>query len=157
MFYTRPNQITHQCVREDETYDILRACHDEPCGGCFAAKRTTYKILTTRYYWPTFQKDATKHTRHCDQCQCMGRPTKFNEMPLQPQVVVTPFDKWEIDIVGPIEPSSHGISYILVCTNYATKWIEAQAMTHARDHKVANFLYESIFTRFRVPREIVMN
>ena len=47
MFYIGPDQVTHRCVREDETYDILQACHDEPCGGHFAAKRTTYKVLTT--------------------------------------------------------------------------------------------------------------
>ena len=75
-------------------------------------------------------------------------------MPLQPQVVVTPFDKWEIDFFGPIEPSSHGKSYIVACTDYATKWVEEQAMTHARDHKVVYFLYEFIFNRFGVPREI---
>ena len=71
-------------------------------------------------------------------------------------MVVTPFDKWGIDFVGPIEPSSHGKSYILVCTDYATKWIEAQAMTHVREHKVVDFLYECIFTNFGVHREIVI-
>ena len=85
----------------------------------------------------------------------MGRPTKFDEMPLQPQVLITPFDKQGIDFVSPIEPSSHGKSYILVCIDYATKWVDAQAMTHAKDHKVVDFLYECIFTRFKVPKEIV--
>jgi len=87
----------------------------------------------------------------------MGRPTKTNEMSLQPQVLVTPFDKWGINFVSPIELSSHGKSYILVCNDYATNWVEAQAMAHARDHKVVDFLYECIFTRFGVPREIVMD
>ena len=69
--------------------------------------------------------------------------------------MVTPFDKWGIGFVGPTEATSHGNSYILVCIDYATKWVEAKAMTHARDHKVEKFLYECMFTRFRVPREIV--
>ena len=30
-------------------------------------------------------------------------------------------------------------------------------MTHARDHKVVDFLYECIFTQFGVPREIVID
>ena len=72
-------------------------------------------------------------------------------------MVVTPFDKWGIDFFGPIEPSSHGKSYILACTDYATKLVEAQYMTHAKEYKVANFLYECIFTQFGVPREIVIN
>ena len=68
-----------------------------------------------------------------------------------------PFDKWAIDFVGPIKPSSHGKSYILVCIDYATKWVKAKAMRHAMDHKVVEFLYECIFIRFGVPYEIVIN
>lgn len=85
----------------------------------------------------------------------MGRPTRSNEIPLYPQILVAPFDKWELDFVGLIDPPSNGKSYILVCTNYVTKWVEARAMTHARDNKVAEFLYEKIFTKYGVPREIV--
>lgn len=78
-------------------------------------------------------------------------------MPLHPQVIVTPFDKWGLDFVGPIDPPSNGRSYILFCTNYVIKWVEVKAFKHARDNKVANFLYEEIFTRYEVPREIVTN
>ncbi|XP_057819044.2 uncharacterized protein LOC131032133 [Cryptomeria japonica] len=46
-----------RCVPEEDVFDILRACHTEPCGGHFAAQRTTQKILTTGYYWPTIHKD----------------------------------------------------------------------------------------------------
>ena len=30
LFYTGPDQVMRRCVREDETYDILHACHNEP-------------------------------------------------------------------------------------------------------------------------------
>lgn len=69
-----------RCVREDETYQILHACHNKPCGGKFAAKRIALKILTTSYYWPTLHKDATNYTWKCDKCQRMGRPTRIDEM-----------------------------------------------------------------------------
>lgn len=83
MFYTRIDQVIWRCAREDETYDVLKACHDEPFGSHFIAKRATFKILTTGYYWPTLHKDASQYTRKCDKYQRMGRPTKSNEMPLQ--------------------------------------------------------------------------
>eukprot|EP00253_Pinus_taeda_P026537 PITA_26537 len=41
---TRSNQILSRCVREEEVFDILLACHDGPCGGHFATKRTTVKF-----------------------------------------------------------------------------------------------------------------
>ncbi|XP_057856919.1 uncharacterized protein LOC131066224 [Cryptomeria japonica] len=85
----------------------------------------------------------------------MGKPTWSDEMPLHPQVIVTPFDKWGLDFVRPIDPSSNGRSYILVCTDYVTKWVEIKAFKHVRDNKVAKFLYEEIFTRYGAPIEIV--
>ena len=45
LFYIGANQEIRRCVREDETYGIIKSCHDEPCGGHFADKRTGYKIL----------------------------------------------------------------------------------------------------------------
>lgn len=62
-----------------------------------------------------------------------------------------------MDFIGPIEPPSNGKSYILVCTDYLTKWVEVRAMKNARDEKVAKFLHEEIFTRYGVPRELVTN
>eukprot|EP00253_Pinus_taeda_P021188 PITA_21188 len=43
--------------------DILKACHDEPCGGHFADKRTTYKILSLGYYWPSLFKDEKQYVK----------------------------------------------------------------------------------------------
>jgi hypothetical protein len=59
-------------VREDEFFDILKACHDEPCVGNFVDKQTTYKILCLGYYWPTLFRDAKKYVRSCDRFQQMG-------------------------------------------------------------------------------------
>ena len=78
MFYIGPDQVMWQWIKEDKTYDILRACHDEPYGGHFAAKQTAFKKLATKYYWPNLHKDSTRYTKKCDKCQHMGKPTKID-------------------------------------------------------------------------------
>jgi hypothetical protein len=108
-------------VREDEIFDILKACHDEPCRGKFVDKRTAYKVLNSGYYWPTLFKDVKTYVKSCDNCQRMGKPVQYDEMPLQPQVLIEPFERWALDFVGPIAPMSRKKQYILVCTNYVTK------------------------------------
>eukprot|EP00253_Pinus_taeda_P022761 PITA_22761 len=77
----------------------------------------------------------------------MGRPTATDEMPLQPQVHLDPFEKWALDFIGPINPTSKGKKYILVCTDYVTKWAEAKALVRATKQTVVNFLFEEIFVR----------
>ena len=102
LFYTRLDLEIRICVREDEIFHILKACHDEPCGGHFADRRTGHKALRMGYYWPTLFRDAKRYVQSCDSCQRMGHPNKTDQMPLQPQVVVEPFDRWALDFVGPI-------------------------------------------------------
>ena len=76
-------------------------------------------------------------------------------MPLQPQVLIDPFEKWALDFIGPINPVSKKKRYILVCTEYVTKWVKAKAVPRATEQVVVDFLHEDIFTRFGIPREIV--
>ena len=85
--------IIRRCVREGETFDILKSCHDEPCGGHFADKRTAYKVLHLGYYWPTLFRDAKAYVKSCDNCQRMGKVVQIDEMPLKPQVLIEPFGR----------------------------------------------------------------
>ena len=84
----------------------------------------------------------------------MGQPNRLDEMPLQPQFVVEPFNKWALEFVGPINPPSKQKVYILVQTDYMTKRVEATAPVRATDKFVVDFLFEEIFTNFGVPKEI---
>eukprot|EP00253_Pinus_taeda_P029098 PITA_29098 len=157
LFYTGSDLMIRKCVREDEILDILRACHDEPCGGHFADKRTTYKVLQLGYYWPSIFRDSKAYVKQCDSCQRTERPITSNEMPLKPQVLIEPFEQWALDFVGPINPPSNGKRYILVCTDYVTKWAEAKAVSRATEDTVVTFLFEEIFVRYGVPRQIVID
>ena len=87
----------------------------------------------------------------------MGQPNHRDEMPLNPQVILEPFEIWALDFVGPINPPSNQRVYILVCKDYMTKWVEAKALIKANEEFVLTFLFEEIFIRFGVPRELVIH
>ena len=76
-------------------------------------------------------------------------------MPLCPQVMIEPFEKWAIDFVGPINPTSLSKKHILICADFVTKWVEGKVVSFATEKVVVDFLFSEIFTRFGVPREIV--
>ena len=69
--------------------------------------------------------------------------------------MVEPFDRWDLDFVGPINPPSRHKVYILVCTDYMTKLVEAMALVKDNDKVVIDFLYGEMFIHFGVPRKIV--
>ena len=91
-----------------------------------------------------------------DQCQRTGAPAFRNHWPLTPVIPIAPFEKWEIDFIGPINPvSAWRNRYIILATDYATKWVEAKPTRKNDAATAATFLFEDIMMRFGHPLELV--
>uniref|UniRef100_A0A2N9EZU9 RNA-directed DNA polymerase n=1 Tax=Fagus sylvatica TaxID=28930 RepID=A0A2N9EZU9_FAGSY len=60
-----------------------------------------------------------------------------------------------LDLIGHINPASGGYIWILVVTEYFTKWVEAIPLQKATSAAVANFIQEHIITRFGIPYKLI--
>jgi transposase InsO family protein len=58
-------------------------------------------------------------------------------------------------VVGPFPLASGGRKFLLVATDYFTKWVEAEALKHISQTEVRSFLWKNIVTRFGIPRPLV--
>ena len=60
-----------------------------------------------------------------------------------------------MDLIGKIYPtSSKGHNFILVATNYFTKWVEAVPLKTTKQKDVIQFIKEHIINRFGIPQSI---
>ena len=75
-------------------------------------------------------------------------------MPLKTQLVIEPIERWALEFVSPFNPKSNKKSYILVATDYMTKWVEADALPNETEEVVIKFLFK-LFVRYGLPREII--
>jgi hypothetical protein len=63
-----------------------------------------------------------------------------------------PFRGWGLDFIGEIHPSSSkGHRFVLVATDYFTKWTEAVALKNMTHKEVIEFITEHIIHRFGIP------
>lgn len=115
------------CLDVYQAQYVLRELHEGVCGGHFLAKTTTHKILNAGYYWLQVFKDCHTYIRKCEACQNISGKLKYDgALPLRPMQTKEPFQMWGVDFIGEIvNKSSGGHKWILVTTDYFTKWVEA--------------------------------
>ena len=128
-------------IKPMEVEAILFNFHSDPLAGHFGFNET-YRAISEKYYWPQMGDDVKHYVQSCDVCQKRKRTIKTE--PLHPIKVGRPYDRIGMDIVGPLPKTARGNQYIVVATEYLTKWPEARAIPDAKAISVATFFYEDI-------------
>ena len=74
---------------------------------------------------------------------------------MNPIEVGEPFERIGIVFVELLKKTRRGNKYILVVTDYLTKWLETKAMKDATATNVVKFIYKVIICRHRWPKIIL--
>ncbi|XP_050241175.1 uncharacterized protein LOC126690085 [Quercus robur] len=61
------------------------------------------------------------------------------------------------DIVGPFPRAIGNKRYLLVSTDYFTKWVETEPLANIRDVNAKKFVWKNIVTRFGIPCTLISN
>ena len=103
-------------------------------------------------------KYAERRIRVCEEMRSVSEicaehtPTgRIFKPPLQPLAFCT----MGLDIVGPFPKAAENKKYLLVGTDYFTKWVETKPLANIRDVDVKKFLWKNIVTCFGVPNTLI--
>jgi hypothetical protein len=139
------------CVHPEKVRDFLFKIHEGICRSHTEGRSLAHKAISQRYWWPYMQADALKYVRECDKCQ------RFAPMIHQPTRELNPlsspwlFAQWGLDIVGPLSRAPRNKRFLIVATDYFTKWVEAEPLSNIRDVNTKRFLWKNVITRFGIP------
>lgn len=135
---------------------LLYACHDDPMtGGHFSLDRTYFKIKT-HYWWPKMKLSISQHIQACLLCQQhnTSRHKRHGQLhSISPPD--GPFMLIGIDFCGPLTRSPRDNQYVLVITDYFTRFITAVALPDCTAETTAYTLFNDYFCKFGVPGTIL--
>ena len=135
-------------------YEILKSCHDDLSGAHLGQKKTLHKVAS-RFFWNNIKRDSTDWVRACKLCAAKKTPI-LPKAPLHPITEANrPFDMIGIDFVGPLPSTDNGNVYLLVLTDYATRWVEAFATKDSKAKTVARILITQIIARHGAPKKLL--
>jgi len=141
-------------IPESMIKSVLECCHDSMCGAHLGVRKTTSKVAG-RFYWPSMKEDVVQWIRSCKVCAAKKAPFR-QKAPLHSITHPRrPFDLIGIDFVGPLKETNEGNKYLIVITDYVTKWVEAFPTKDAKATTVARILVDQIISRHGAPREIL--
>lgn len=115
-------------------------------------------VLKNRAWWPTMKKDLQNFLQDCPECQLTSKqkPKTLQEPQFhQINPNLRPFDKWAIDMVGPLPETPNGNKWIVTAIDYATGWPVAKALPSKATTHIAKFIHEEIFSHYGFPDELL--
>ena len=101
------------------------------------------------------QKEAQEYARKYDQCQRFAPNIHQPGDVLNPLSGPWPFAQWGLDITRPFLRVARNRRWLLVGTNYFTKWVEAKPLANIKDVDAKRFVWKNIVTRFGIPYALI--
>ena len=74
---------------------------------------------------------------------------------LNPVMSPWPFTLWGMDIVSPLPIASAQKKFLLVATDYFSKWVEVEAYASIKDKDISKFIWKNIVCRFEILQALV--
>ncbi|XP_075633585.1 uncharacterized protein LOC142606063 [Castanea sativa] len=136
LYHRMPGWVLSRCVGQEEAHRKLKEVHDKTYGSCGEINlyRRLQRVVQTQY----------------ETCQLVADREK--------SYVVFVSEDWRspfTQYMAEVNPSLRGYIWILVATEYFTKWAEAVPLRKAMGGAVANFIKENMIVRFGVPHRII--
>lgn len=57
--------------------------------------------------------------------------------------------------MGPLPQALGKKKYLLVATDYFTKWVEAEPLANIKDTDTRKFIWRNVITRFGIPHTLI--
>lgn len=134
---------------------ILKYFHDAPISGHLGFVKTLDRIRR-RYYWKGLYRSVKHYVSHCKECQRRKHVPQLppgHLVPIPP--AAAPFHRIGIDLLGRFPKSTTGNRWIIVCTDYLTRYAVTKPVPTAEAPEVAKFLVEDIILKHGAPRVMI--
>ncbi|KAI5330336.1 hypothetical protein L3X38_029734 [Prunus dulcis] len=149
------DEVLLRCLGKTEYMKVMGETHEGICGAHQGGRKMCWLIRRYGYFWPTMLKDCINYSKGCEACQRHGPIQRAPSVPMNPVVKPWPFRGWAMDLIGKIYPaSSQQHCFIIVATDYFTKWVEAKPIKTTTSQEIITFIEEQIIQRFGIPESI---
>jgi hypothetical protein len=139
----------------DQSKIAMWEVHEGIYGTHQSAHKIKWLLCRVRFYWLTMLNDCFRYYKGCESCQRFRNVQLAHAAMLHPIIKPWSFRGWALNFVNQIHPSSSkGHWFVLVTTDYFTKWMEVVPLENMMHKEVIHFILEHIVHRFGIPQTL---
>jgi hypothetical protein len=154
-YYRTIDDILLKCLGPNDAILAIAEVHEGICGTHQSAPKMKWLLRRSGFYWPNMIADCFKFYKGCQVCQKFCDLQLVPAAELHPIIKPWPFRGWGLDFIGEIHPSSSKRhQFVLVATDYFTKWTEVVDLKNMTHREVTEFITEHIIHRFGIPQTL---
>jgi hypothetical protein len=145
-----------KCLCPDQARLAMTEVHEGICVTHQSACMMKWVLRRACFYWHTMIADYFRYCKGCEECQKFGDVQLVPAALMLPIIEPWPFKGWGLDFVEKIHlPSSKGHCFVIVATDYFTKWTEAIPLKNMTHGEVIEFITEHIIHRFGITQTLI--
>ncbi|CAL8076834.1 unnamed protein product [Prunus armeniaca] len=118
------DEVLLRCLGRKEYMKVMGETHEGICGAHQGGRKMCWLMRRYGYFWPTMMKDCIDYSKG------MGNGSHWQDL------------------------SSQQHFFIIVATDYFTKWVEAKPVKSTTSQEIIIFIKEQIIQRFGIPESI---
>jgi hypothetical protein len=146
-----------KCLSRTKGIELMKEIHTGLCGSHIGSRPLLGKVFRQGFYLPKAALDAAELVQKCENCQKCARDQKQPSSLMQLIQPTWPFQRWGLDLLGPLPPAHGNLKYAVVAVEYFSKWIEAKPLATITSATVQKFFWQNIVCRFGVPKAITVD
>lgn len=135
--------------------EVMKMYHDDPLAAHLGIYKTLSRI-SQLYYWPKMRKQVRNYILNCKVCaSCKSSNLPQAGLMGKNRDIRFPFQLISADLLGPYPRSKSGNRYLLVVTDWFTKFVFIHPLAKATSKSIVKFLEYNVFLIFGVPQIFV--
>ena len=144
-----PQQGLTTILPTSVVHDVLQQLHDDSFGDHLGIDKTADPVRE-RFYWHNYSKDIVEYIKTCDKCLRYRKSNRSERANIQSIPMGRSFEMVAMDILE-LPVTQRGNKYVLLVSDYFTRWPEAVSLKDQKAETVARALVEEVVSRHGVP------
>jgi hypothetical protein len=147
-----PDRSTREVPKPSERAQLVARMHEQ--SGHFGIRRTLF-LLAQHYWWQGMGVVVRTMLQRCVVCGQARATFRAASPELHPLPIMGLMYRWGVDLAGPFDESIRGNTYVMICIEHFSKWVELIPLPNKEASTTSFAFLRAVLAHYGAPAEVL--